>query len=231
VPYRFVNAREQVLEHLDDESGARYARETGSNTESFRKIDRQLKNQCSSTLDDYVRRGGDRFNELLEVSTSSDTGSIDLASYGLLHIRGVRVDTGSALYRIEEGDALAGGRPDLVERDLELTVVRAFVPPESPDEDDWLMGDAVGVARSWDAFDELVCARAADALGAKNDETRAAIQRQIARLEKAVFGHTRTPAALPWLSKRTPAGLFLSGRLRWLWHAKEQRLDLVYGVR
>ena len=230
MPYKVSDAREQVLEHLDDESGDRYARETGSNTTNYRKIDRALKVAVSTCVDDYCARGGDRFNENLAVSTTATAGKADLSTYKTAHVRSVRVSSNSVLYRIEEGDVGAGGRPDLTVRALELQIVRRFEMASAPDEDDLLMGITGTVARSWDAFDEWVCARASDALGAKDNERRDGLLRILARCEKAVFQHKRTPAAHPW-PERNVSELYLSGRLRWLWFPHEQELQLVFGTR
>lgn|GEM_PF-2449397 len=230
MPYRISDAREQVLEHLDDESGARYARETGANTESFRKVDRALRNALSSCVDDYVSAGGDRFNERIEVTTTATDGIADLSDEKVGHIRGVRINSGSSLYRIDGGDVLAGGLPDAVARDLTLTAVRRLELADVADPDDLLLGTTAGVARSWDAFDEWVCARASDALGAKDDETRKALLRTLERCERSVMQHKRTPSSRPWPA-RSPSDLFMSGRLRWLWFPREQELQLVIGSR
>jgi hypothetical protein len=230
--FRFLDAREQVLEHLDDESGARYARETGVNTESFRKVDRTLKTAISACVDEYVKAGGDRFNEIVEATTSASDGKASLAVEKLSHIRSVRVDNGTSLYRVEEGDNAAGNTPYLAERDLQMTVVRFFEPPQVPDPNDLLMGTVAGAARSWDAFDAWVCARAAKMLGIKDLEPsrQKALLDLVAELERAVMGHKRTPASKPWPERR-PADALVTGRARWLWFPREQELQLVLGAR
>src|SRR5512139_1459011 len=223
--YTMEDARAVVLDSLDDESGARFARTTGTNTSDYTKIDRALRGALSSRLDWYT---GDRFDEVISVSTSATDGVIDLASYEIAKIKGVRVALSTAAtYAIPEGDVAAGGLPDTTSRDLKIVIVRLFPIPAAPVADDLLCGTVDGRARSWDAFDELVCFTAADALGAKNDETRAAIQRNIKRLEGSVMGQQRNPRGKPW-PDRTVDPLYLSGRLRWLWFPREQDLQLVF---
>lgn len=230
MPMRWLDAREQVLENLDDESGQRYARETGTNTESFRKLDRKLKSALCACLDDYVAAGGDRFNESLPTATTS--GTAGLAAEYVRHIVDVRVDNGVSTYRLAEGDVGAGGLPDETDRDLLLTVVRWFEPPQVPDPQDLLMGTEVGAAPSWDAFDEWVCARAALDLGVKDKEgDRQAILANLeARLRRSVMGAKRTPSSKPWPERSLPP-FFLSGRLRWMWLPHDQELRLVFGSR
>lgn len=229
--YDIEDAREQVLEFLDDESGERYARETGTNTTNYRKVDRALRGAVSSTLDDYVRRGGDRFDEELTLTTDADTGKVEVGGDKLAHVRSIRVVSGSSSYRVMEGDKHVGGRADLVERSLIATVVRLFEVPPEPDVDDLLMGTVEGAARSWDAFDELVCARAAKTLGIKDlkPERQAILREQIAEREKSVLSHSRTPAAKPWPERR-PSTTVVGADLRWLFFPHEQELALVFGA-
>ncbi len=224
--YTIFDARQVVLENLDDETGVRFARLPGTNTASYVKIDRALRGACSSCLDDYR---GDRFDETIEVSTSS-VGVVSLAAYQIQQVKGVRVDTGATTYRIEPGDLASGGRPDNTARDLLVTITRMFPIPATPATTDLLMGTVDGAARSWDAFDEWVCARASDSLGAKTDETRAAIQRNIKRLEESVKGHKRIPASKPWPERRVDGALY-AARLRWLWDARAASFSLVFADR
>jgi hypothetical protein len=231
VAFRIVDAHEQVLEHLDDESGQTYARETGTNTESFRKIDRALKSALSACVDDYVAAGGDRFNEVTSQTTDAATGLVNLASVGIAHIRSVRVDSGTSLNRIDEGDGNASRRPDLTARELELTVVRRFELPQVPDRDDLLVGTVAGNARSWNAFDEWVCARAAMSIAVKSLEAKRleALAAVLADRAKSVMQAKRTPSSRPW--RERSASWLLSDRLRWLWFPHEQELRLIYGTR
>jgi hypothetical protein len=227
MPFTIADARQVVLEALDDETGVRFARLPGTNTVSYVKIDRALRVACTSALDDYR---GDRFDETIEV-TSSTAGEIDLASYKIHEIKSVRVSTGVASYRVMPGDAASGGRPDSTARDLVLTITRRHEIPNPPDTDDLLLGTTAGAARSWDAFDQWVCLQAAKSLGIKTLEAARAQQLvgEIAALEKSVKAHKRIPGGKPWPERRTDT-LYLSGRLRWLWDARTQTMSLVHGV-
>lgn len=223
-------ARETVLEHLDDESGDRFARATGSNTESFTKIDRALRSSISRCVDDYIAHGGDRFDEVIDVSTDS-TGTVSLAGYDNPSIRGVLIvpDSDGSMYPIEPGDKLARADMDSEARDLKVTIVRRFTLPDPLDEDDLLLGLTAGVARSWDAFDHWVCARAAIQLGIKDDELRRALTATTDDLKSSVLGTRRTPSYLPWPSPSMRRTRF-SRALRWTWLQREQTLALFYGV-
>lgn len=224
-------ARETVLEHLDDESGERFARATGSNTESFTKIDRALRSAQSRCLDDYIAAGGDRFDEQVDVTTEDD-GTVSLAGYDNPSIRGVMVvpDSDGSMYPIEPGDKMSRLDPDDVERDLKVTLVRRFTIPDPVDEDDLLMGQTAGVARSWDAFDHWVCARAAIQLGIKDDELRRALVATADDLKASVLGQRRTPSYLPWPTAGLRRQRSFSRDLRWTWLQREQTLVLFYGV-
>lgn len=222
--YTMEDARQVVLDNLDDETGARFARTTGTNTTDYTKIDRALRGSLSSVLDEYR---GDRFDEVIEVETSATDGTVSLAQYDVAKIKHARLLlTSDATYPLPGADVSAGGLPDTTARDLLLTIVRLFTIPPAPDATDLLCGVVEGRARSWDAFDELVCARAADALGAKADETRAAVQRNIERLERSARGQQRNPPAKPW-PERNVDPMSLSGRLRWTWVPRTQTLQLL----
>lgn len=223
--YTMEDARQVVLDNLDDETGARFARTTGTNTTDYTRIDRALRGALSSMLDEYT---GDRFDEQIEVSTSATDGTVGLASYDIAKIKHARVALSTtATYALPGADVGSGGLPDRTARNLTLTIVRLFPIPPAPDATDLLCGVVEGRARSWDAFDELVCARAADALGAKTDETRAAIQRSIARLSASVTGQQRNPRSKPWPARETDP-FYLSGRLRWVWTPRTQTMQLLF---
>jgi hypothetical protein len=226
--YDIGAARAQVLDHLDDESGARFARASGAT--SYVKLDRALRSAADRCLDDYVRSGGDRFDEKIEVTTSADDGTVALAAYEPLKVRGVLyAPSGSTFTAIEPGDDLAGYTPDLAERELTLKVVRRFPIAASPDSSDLLLGTVDGAARSWDAFDEWVCCRAAIQLGIKDNEKREMLLATRDDLERSIKGGSRNPQAKPWgvATRRHSAASSLS----WLWTARTQTLQLVNGGR
>lgn len=226
------DAREAVLEHLDDERGERYARETGTNTVGYRKLDRALRVQVSGSLKDASAGGYDQFDEEIALSTSATDGTVAAPGERIAHIKGVRVDIGVSTYRVEEGDKSSGGLPDRTSRDLLLTIVRLFDVPLNPLEDDLLLGTVAGAARSDDAFDAWVCARAAKQLGIKDlaPARQALLLQHIAELERTVIGQKRNPGALPWPERVSPR-MLVNGRLRWLWFPHEQTLQLVFGER
>lgn len=224
------DAREVTLDLLNDPTGVRYAPPTdGETTAQYRRVDRALNAAASMLLDEYLAKGGTRFNEQLTGITSSATdGTVELDAYHVAHIKAVMVAEDDTFVAIRGGDHTADYLPDEVARTLRLTVVRHFPVSRSPDPDDLLMGTVAGAARSWPAYDQLICAMAADSLGAKDRLTNAAITRAIERGRAAVIQHVRLPAALPWPERRISES-YLPSQLRWLWFEREQRLQLVYG--
>lgn len=227
MPLTIGDARSQILDHLDDELGRRYAP-----NDDFTKVDRALRSALNRCLDDYVAAGGDRFDENVDCTTSASDGSVNLADEKLLHIRGVLVNptTDGTLYPIDSGDKLSRGLIDLTSRDLVLVAVRQFPIEEDPNGDDLLVGEVNGAARSWDSFDEWVCARAALQLGIKDDEMRRALLATIEDLRSSIVGQKKNPASRPWPERRTYSFL-LQNQLRWLWYQREQTLQLVFNAR
>lgn len=228
--FKVSDYREHVLELLDDESGDRYARETGTNTVSYRKMDRFLRIELSAGLDEYVAAGGDRFDEELDLTTSATDGTVDIPGERIAHIRNVRCDNGTSKWRIQEGDKSSGGLPDRTERDLVLTVVRLFELPDPLDANDLIMGTVDGAARSFDGFDGWICARTAMALSAKDKDLNAMVATQEARLRQSIMGQKRNPGVLPW-GEREPSESLLNANLRWLFFPHEQQMQLVFGGR
>lgn len=230
--FRVGECREQVLDHVDDEDGRRYAPiDDDTGLPKYQKLDRCLRVSASALLDEYVREGGDRFDE--DISVSTDTSGIaNLAAEKLLHIKSVLVipdGSDGTLFPISEGDKQTRGLPDETERDLTLIAIRQHVLPDQPAADDLLMGTVDGAARSWPAFDELVCMTAADRICTKSNETRTGILRDIARLRTSVFTHKREPDVLPWGRRARSVGFSsLQDTLHWIWLAREQRLQLLF---
>lgn len=214
-------AREDLLDLLDDEDNRRFK---GATAAPYSKIDRALRVSLDTCLDRYVKDGGDRFDEDLDVT--SDAGLVDLLTEDVRAIRSVLAIPSSGTYvQIGEGDQLTRGVDDEEDRDLRLVIVRQHAIAENPDDGDLLVGTVGGVARSWDTFDSWVIAVAADRIGSKDNETRAAIQRELARCEAAVLGHRRALPVKPWgASSRAPA--FGLGRLRWFFQPRTQAMRL-----
>lgn len=235
MPLTVSEARTTVLEHLDDESGVRYARLTGANTENFAKIDRALRSALSRCVDDYVRAGGDRLDEQISVTTDSADGTVSLAAYDRPTIRNVlvSVNSGSYFYPLQSQDKFSRGTPDTTARDLSVTIVRSFTLPAIRDTSDALVSAGDGSAQSWDAFDHWVCARAALQLGIKDDELRQSLVATIQDLERSILTHRRQPAGMPWPSRQNDHAwrYGLSRNLEWTWLAKEQKLALFYPAR
>jgi hypothetical protein len=222
-------AREEVLALLDDEDGRRPAPTNTDGETDWTKVDRALRKSLDTCLDEYASEGGDRFDE--EVSVSSDTeGLVELATYDIRDIRAVLLDVGdSNFYPLEAADRTARGPIDTEARDLKLIIIRAHRLIRNPDPADLLVGQEDGVARSWETFDQWVCAAAADKLGAKDAETRQAILREIDRCKGSVLPQKRVPQVLPWgAAANRVRHISIQNQLSWIWTARAQTMQLIY---
>lgn len=224
MPYTIGDARSQVLDHLDDVSGARYARV--SNVIDYTKIDRALRASLEQCLSDYTAGGGDRFDEDVDVTTDT-TGSISLVEYDPIAVRGVQVipDTTGALFPIEPGALPEAGLPDNQSRNLRIRLVRSFRIKDKPDTSDLLVGLSDGKALSWSAFDEWVCARAALKMGVKDNEMRESLLAIGEDLRASVMAQKRIPQNLEWPQQQVRL-LFrqLAMGLRWGWTPRTRTL-------
>lgn len=217
-------ARATVLDHLDDEAGARFARVNGA--ADYTKVDRFLRVAVDMCLDAY---GGEAFNETITATTSADDGTVGLAQEQIRRIRGVLYSpTDGVLSSVDAGDDLAGYKPDYAARALTLKIVRRFPIDDVPSEDDLLLGTIDGAARSWDAFDGWVCLNAAFLAGIKDKERREDLLLAEDRLAKSIKGKPTIPQALPW-GGRQQRRTSLAQQLSWLWTGRTQTLALVMG--
>lgn len=224
MPLTIGEARNQVLEHLDDFKGRRYAND-GADGFDYTRLDRALRSSIGRCLDDYVGAGGDRFDEDISVTTDTD-GKVELGGYKIQCIRGVLSEPSEGnLYPLEEGDKLVRGLPDRTARDLRLVIVRTHEIPSPADDDDLLVGTVAGAARSFDSFDEWVCARAAMQLGIKDKEGLKRVGEHLADLGISVLSQPRIPRSYPWPQPRNRISSLRD--LRWIWLAREQRLELI----
>lgn len=227
--YTIDDARAQVLDHLDDVAGSRYARVAG--VTDYTKVDRALRSALERCLDDYVAKGGDRFDEEVTVTTDATTGKVSLVQYDPIHIRAVLIapDTTGALFPVDTGNASERGLPDLTARTLQVRLVRSQKIKLKPDGSDFLVGAVNGNALSWSAFDEWVCARAALQMGIKDNEMRDALVATIGDLQTSVLGQRRIPSGQEWPSQ--PIRLIytrIAMSLRWGWDARTRTMMMFF---
>lgn len=214
-----AQARKLVREYLDDRGGVRWDAST---------VDLALRSALSACLDDYRAEGGDRFDEDVDVSTASD-GTVSLASYDPLDVSAVLVSVTGGFVALKGGDRLALGQADQTARDLRVVLTRRRDVPTDPD--DLLVGGEVGAARSWPAFDQWVCARAALQLGSTDDDRRQALRESLAECKRSSLAHARSPRVMSWDTTALRRFPFYSlvGRLRWTYDHHARTLALYYG--
>ena len=222
MPMTLSVARAEVLNRLDDENGRRY-----NAAGDYAKIDRALDISLSMMLDDYMAAGGDRFDEDVDDTTETDR-TLDLTAYDPAHLRGVLMtpDGDTAFYPLQAIDRKIRGLPTTTAYDLRVVLVRRMrVPSDHPDQ--LLVGGALQSARSWEAFDDLVCAHAARRLAIKDSEQRAGLTEDIDRLTNSVMGAARTPKALAW-PDAVRSRYTVTRQLRWGYAPNAQTLTLYF---
>lgn len=192
-----AQARTRVRRHLDD------AGDTPRWTDD--EIREEIIAATSSVLEEYVRRGGERFDEQVEVEATSGVASI--GPYDPVDVRSVAIDTGADLIPIESGGRHLRQTADTSTRDLVVMLVRR---PEAPTVDDDLL---VPDARTWADFDALICAKAAvflcpkdndnriGKLGAVMEECRRTVM-DAARVPRSYERRDSTPRTSVWRSLR-----------------------------
>lgn len=214
-----TQARVQVLDHLDDETGERY-----NLAGDYAKVDQALASALSRCLSDYVAVGGDNFAEEAAVATSATDGTVALTSYGPIDVRHVLVDQGTSYARVRPLRRSDREFPDRTARSLVVNYVREFVLPTTAGHP--LVGNGVTAANTWLAFDGWICARAALQLGIKDNELRAALAALEADCRESVKARVRLPKSADWPGPRSPWGSIIED-LRWTYLKSTTSLQLV----
>jgi hypothetical protein len=196
-----AEARTKVREDYLDDDGTRW---------SDAQIDRALESAISETYFEYISNGGTRFQEVLVLTSSS--GEVDLSSYDPAYIHSVSLVVGDRAYSIMASEIGSRTYNDTSNRTYEIVLSPT---PEMPDADDEPLLkrtiDDTGL-RTWAAFEDLVCVRAALNAGIKDGRPIHVLQTKEARLLPTVMIRPRNPR-----TRRFPdqIGNFWASQLRW----------------
>lgn len=210
-----AEAIEGVGSYLDDGSNVRWSAAQKTSA---------LIAAVSHCVENYAGRGGERFDEEIEV-TVAGTAGVSLLDYDPLTIRAVLVSIesgGAWTSPVRPADNSLRGSPDTSTRDLLVRLVRR--PPAPEADTDLLVGLSPGVMRSWPDFDQWVCTVAALALRTKDNDMREALMETNARVQANVMNTVRLPNKLPWPRKRSSSDYLW--QLRWLWKPQTVNLSL-----
>jgi hypothetical protein len=197
MPMTLAEARLRTREDfLDDPTSRRW---------SDAQLDRALKASLAKCVADYAGGGGGRFTRALVGVQSTvgafGSGGVDLSSYDPLMVFGVMLRTGERRDPLTEVDLIDVGEMDDQVRDLDILLVPT--PTLGAAGSDPLVV-STGVAGTWDAFDEWVCARAALDAVRKDKELHGSMQRLEADAQRAVAltPHGNMSPAFPRRSSR-----------------------------
>lgn len=192
-----TEGRDQVLDFLDDQTGARF------NADGlFTKVDKALSSALSRCVADYVGAAGDNFNEEAAATTSASTGSADLSSLGAIDIRHVLQNLSPSFGKIRPIRRQDREYIDLTQRTLVVSYVREYVLPTNAGFP--LVGNVAVAANTWPAFDNWVCARAALQAGIKNDELRQALVALEADCRESALARIKVPRSSEWPGPGNP---------------------------
>lgn len=185
-----ADARTIVADHLDDASNDRW---------STTQIDRALAQALSACVDDYLAAGGDRFDEILD-TTSSTAGVVDLSSVDPIVIKGVSMLQGAQYWPIKAVRLEEKNIVDDSARSLQIRYVRKFVLPTTTSHD--IVGNGATSANSWIAFDNWICAKAALLCAVKDAEARQELRTVEQDIKESCLKHTRVPKSVQFPVRR-----------------------------
>jgi hypothetical protein len=195
-----ADARATFLDHLDDD-GTRW---------STTQVDRALSLGLVQTLDDYASGGGDRF-DLVE-SLTSTSGVVDMSTKLPISIRGISALVGTRYFPIRTVAIENRMVPDTVTRTLQVRYTRGYTLPTNSAHP--LVGVGATGANSWDTFDHWVCVRAALMATTKDFEKREDLLALEQQLAGSVMTINKIPGARPFPS--TPK--WYSTYIVWAWN-------------
>lgn len=207
-------ARTTVSDHLDDD-GTRWPITAGG------PVDKALKAALSACLGEVVKAGVDRFDEEVTTSTTA-LGALDLSTYDPIKVCGVSVTSGSRYYPVAGVREEDRDSHDENVRALQVRLVRNFALSSTAGHP--LVGVGATAAKSTEAFDNWVCARAALLCATKDAEARPEVAGLAAEYKAAVLGMPRIPASnrMPRAAHGPPG---VAG-LGWIWKPSTQVLQL-----
>lgn len=204
-------ARDIVEDHLDDSDNDRW---------TTTQIDRALGQGLSQCIDEYLASGGDRFDELLD-TTSTTSGVADLSTIDPLVIKGVTMLQGSRYWPIKSFKLEDKNIIDDTARTLQIRYVRKFVLPTTTSHD--IVGNGATSANSWLAFDNWICAKAALFCSVKDAEPRPELRAIEQDLKKSIMQHTKVPKSVPFPIRKP----YIPQWFGYVWHQNAKDLILV----
>lgn len=150
----FGEAKTKVLRHLGDVNSKRW---------TTAEVESDVVAAIHDCVEQYVRNGGDRFNEEVTDSPDTTTFKIDLSAYDPIEIRSVSVLQSGAYLRVPSvTKAERGTAPGGVSYEGFRTII--VKAPGTPASD---AAELLTVGSSWRSLEEWVCVRAAITLSAK----------------------------------------------------------------
>lgn len=180
--YTVTEARARAREFYLDDSGS--VRWTDSET------DDSLSAALQQTFSEYAK-SGTRFDRVVTL-TSTSAGVVDLSSYSPYMVKGVAhsTDGGSLFTRLKPVTPQDAQKLDNAARSYRVVLVRTPVIGSAAQP---LVSDGSGNALvDWEAFDELVCIRAAMLMSVKDGPVPAALKDAEARFVESVLQSPET---------------------------------------
>lgn len=210
-----TTARSRSRGDFLDDDGTRW-----SDTE----CDRALQFALSSVFDEYLRAGGDRFIQTV-TGTTDTAGLLSLSSYTPAQIYGVAIKNGTAYFPIRYLNVRERGADSASARGLSIELART---PSVGTSAQPLVSDGAGAAlNTWDDFDELVCARAAQSMAIKDGRGIGSLDNHVARLSESVMRRPVVPRAreMPMIRKNPYEALF-----HWYYDSPTKSLQILRRV-
>lgn len=164
-------ARERVRAFVDADSFT----ETGDRW-SVAEVDQKLKLATEATSTIYAGRGGQRLDQVVDVTSDTD-GYVAMNQYKPLQIQSVRVVQGSQFFQVP---SVPSGQIRQNASQAWTLKVRLVPTPNFPTSASSQI--LYGNSTSWELFDELICIRAAKSLLTKDGEIDQSLEQQFSEI-------------------------------------------------
>lgn len=205
-----AQARDIVEDHIDDSGNARW---------SESQVDNALRYALDSCRKEYLAAGGDRLFEISE-STTDSNGRVDLSSLNPDYIAGVTLVMGNRFFPLSQVQYEERLLNDNAARSIQVRYARTLSLSSTTSHP--LVGNGATAAKSFDAFEHWICARAAMFCSVKDADNRPELKELELQAKNAAMFAPHIPQSTAFPGKPH----WYSRYYVWTWKPDEQKLQL-----
>lgn len=200
-----------VRRHLDAEDDT----ERWSDT----NIKDSLAFALNKVQEDYLKSGGRKLDEIVEV-TSNSNGLVDISSHDPLSIKGVSAIQGNRRWPLKSVEYEQMRHPFLQEQLVEVRLCPKLTLSATNTHP--LVGNGATAKNTWESLEQLICVTAAQFCSVIDDEVRPSLQNLEMMLKDTVFKEVRVPGTFEF----PRPDRWLSSMVAYIWIPESKKIQL-----